>query len=528
MSTVSGQRPYSPLKGIVYIILGRLLIFLSFLIWGALVMYQGHQEGGKLHTLYPGVIPSLILGAIGVAGVRCARRGKKLRTLPGELLLKQDTRAPVVYLRSFAVDGSEITMSDSPASSFSMFGLRLEVPTAEEDLARVFYGIGPFVAIGNPSEALPELGASRIYVGNSDWHMIVTDLVRRAKIVILRIGTSKGLLWEIENVVNNCSPEAVLLYLPSSPARQKRKATENRNPDLYDEFRQLANPRLPHPLPEAIGRSRFISFGKSWVPECAQPPSIPRRDLGMDVTGSQARNMRSELKSVFEQLGLNSESLPEPASVSGLLVLLAVLVGLALIFLGGLVLVDLVPEGMLTPRSHSYEHAQISTGTDQALTVTASAWQSWNVIDLQISVPGFDKPEQHQTRIKQPSPEQEQFIEASEGYQIESRLLLVLAQRCIYKPGIELSLDGAVQGGVDQMAARTGITGLQYSFSPASVSGESAVRTHVVFTMKGQHLRAESLTFISGRTMWQVVAMGRDSQQAQATSERILASVTRQ
>ena len=70
--------------------------------------------------------------------------------------------------------------------------------TEEEHLANVLSQIGPFLAIGRPGERLPEVGASRIYVGDEDWQSEVRELLGTARLVIIRTGRTMGLGWGIE------------------------------------------------------------------------------------------------------------------------------------------------------------------------------------------------------------------------------------------------------------------------------------------------------------------------------------------
>ena len=72
-----------------------------------------------------------------------------------ETALDNDKRAPVLYLRSFSIDGSrrqKVPLLET---------LSIQDHTYEVKLVSIFSRLGPVIAIGKPNEALPELGAFR-------------------------------------------------------------------------------------------------------------------------------------------------------------------------------------------------------------------------------------------------------------------------------------------------------------------------------------------------------------------------------
>jgi hypothetical protein len=68
----------------------------------------------------------------------------------------------------------------------------IQLSTEEEQFARVFNRIGPFIAIGDPREALPDLGAVRLYVGNEAWKEKVEALLAHARLVVVRLSATEG------------------------------------------------------------------------------------------------------------------------------------------------------------------------------------------------------------------------------------------------------------------------------------------------------------------------------------------------
>ena len=190
-----------------------------------------------------------------VVGGILLRTGMKHSAPRGEEILLEDERPPIVYLRSFADE-----TYDSRVGSFirGAFAPRIssDVPAwaSQEQLllGKYLSKIGPYIAVGRPGEPLPELGASRIYVGEQ-WQERVLDLLKRAKLVILRAGSTKGLQWELEQLRASANPGKILMILPVA-----RKH--------YRLLRRWAADVFPVPLPESQPVQRLVIFEEDWTP----------------------------------------------------------------------------------------------------------------------------------------------------------------------------------------------------------------------------------------------------------------------
>ncbi len=130
----------------------------------------------------------LIVGSGLVMGL-----GKKLSAVRAEPLLASHERI-VLYLRSFAHDEAGPTLSKLLLANVTGSPLRFFI-TAEERLAELLSRVGPFVALGRRGEALPTLGAARLYVADDEWRHRVTELMTRADLLVFRAGTTSA-LWE--------------------------------------------------------------------------------------------------------------------------------------------------------------------------------------------------------------------------------------------------------------------------------------------------------------------------------------------
>jgi hypothetical protein len=185
--------------------------------------------------------------------------GRRMRVRGAERVLAADARPPIVYLRPFGADRAEIAtrwssrLRVSPRVGFEK--------TYEERLARTLRTVGPFVAIGDPTERLPLLGATRAYAADEDWRKTVDELTSRASVVLLHAGEGEGFAWEVRHVIAADAPERVILSLP---LHAKRKAPSRQ--ERYDAFRRRFGNDFARPLPEAIGHCQFAYFEADWTP----------------------------------------------------------------------------------------------------------------------------------------------------------------------------------------------------------------------------------------------------------------------
>jgi len=230
-----------------------------------------------------------------IAGLRCwARRG--------EVTLRADKRGPVVYLRSFNMEKKTKLWEAYSMKSFFLGPFLGWFPeTHERSLSKAVAGIGPFVAVGNPGERFPQIGAARFYVRpENDWQQVVAELVRNASMVIMRIGCTDGFWWEFQHLLANCDPRKVVIYLP--------------RPDhgpLYRYFQRRCAGNFPHPLPTRLGQSLFLGFDEDWKPQTIGPrgPSMAARIRHL-MTGSNAPAVREALNRALRPLGLSAGRLP--------------------------------------------------------------------------------------------------------------------------------------------------------------------------------------------------------------------------
>jgi hypothetical protein len=122
-------------------------------------------------------------------------------------LLKSDTRAPVVYLRSFQDDEK---LSHNRAE-FAVVDWSLETR-----LAAHFSRLGPFVAIGNPKEKTLEIGAARALLSDDEWQARVADWMARAQVIVLMTGVTHWVGWELKKAIDSGYADKLIILFPQS------------------------------------------------------------------------------------------------------------------------------------------------------------------------------------------------------------------------------------------------------------------------------------------------------------------------
>jgi hypothetical protein len=203
-----------------------------------------------------GPLLMLLFLAFGIAsaGTKWNSHARKLLVPNAHLLLERDKRPLVLYLRSFQDDGSYAkNESLERLAKLHPLGAISRRRSYEERLAEVAQCVGPVVAVGRPGEPLPELGAARMYLPDWCWNEKVGELMKASRLVILRMGFSQGLKWELATATAVVPPENLVLYLEPPGT-----------------FAQHLQEVLPAVISRSFSRARFIYFDANWTPQSAR------------------------------------------------------------------------------------------------------------------------------------------------------------------------------------------------------------------------------------------------------------------
>ena len=163
----------------------------------------------------------IVLAAICVfGGFKFITFGLRTFQPTAEQLLSSDPRPPVVFLRSFNDDTLTVPLGGRKRNPFNSIPMNaIPDPTAESGLAATLNRIGPPVAIGRPGEILPQLGAARAYVPDSEWQEKIAHWMRICRTVIIMVHhATPGTHWELNHAVANLLPQRLVLYFPKGKA----------------------------------------------------------------------------------------------------------------------------------------------------------------------------------------------------------------------------------------------------------------------------------------------------------------------
>lgn len=158
-----------------------------------------------------GVLAGLALLALGAPVLRSARRRSRL---DAQRLRSTDPRGEILYLRSFGDDTLDVPTTFSARRPFlESFTLRGREPF-EECIAWQLGAFGPVVAVGEPGRSTDSLGAARELLPDDRWQVEVSELMEVAQAVVVVVGRSDGLRWEIEQVVQRGHLDKTMFVAP--------------------------------------------------------------------------------------------------------------------------------------------------------------------------------------------------------------------------------------------------------------------------------------------------------------------------
>jgi hypothetical protein len=148
---------------------------------------------------------------------RLRRRSRRLLVQSYEELRESDGRAPVLFLRPFRDDQISLESAHIPWY-MRTFDPAVEAGTLEELLIQKYSHIGPLLALGNPSDELPPIGAARKYVNGNEWRDVVLSLMQESSKIIIAVADTDSMIWEIENVSTRGYLDKTVFVLPPQHA----------------------------------------------------------------------------------------------------------------------------------------------------------------------------------------------------------------------------------------------------------------------------------------------------------------------
>lgn len=102
--------------------------------------------------------------------------------------------------------------------------------TFEQVLRAAARPVGKLIAIGEPGERMPTLGLKNVYVDDDSWQVRETGYVETAELVVIRAGTSEGVMWEVERVAQARSSRNIADLCRPADEEGERKGAERPGP----------------------------------------------------------------------------------------------------------------------------------------------------------------------------------------------------------------------------------------------------------------------------------------------------------
>jgi hypothetical protein len=275
------------LVGHVLRALGVLLMGVGFLLFPAAFAFRHIDFLARL-ALASGAAVS---GRLGVASVKL---GKKFQAAASRRAAATDARPPVLYLRSFTADETTSKGMKSPHPFVEELSC-----TEEEQMTKAIGDIGPVIAVGRPGEHLPTLGASRVYVDDRSWKSTVAQYMKKAQLVIIRIGATHGLMWEVHEAIHRVKPRRLVFLVPSVQSEYDsfKDATQGLLPCTLPDYPEGA--KTP-PLPGSI--RGLICFEDDWSPRIialCRPPVLRAQHQAL------VPMFRFAFRTLFDQIGVS-------------------------------------------------------------------------------------------------------------------------------------------------------------------------------------------------------------------------------
>jgi len=213
--------------------------------------------------------------------------------------LSRDGRPPVMYLRPFGEDKSLVYDVISSGETTT------ELSAKAEDFLLPLNAVGPLVSIAKPNWlarlGMHPHGAYRDFIGIGDWQARVRELIDQAGMVVLAIGDSPGIEWEIAQVRERIGPESLLLYLPPRPVDSlTRKGRSRKERAIYEQFKPLIEKYFELEMPPFSEATYIIGFESSGKP--VLPDAAPHSRWSFSQYGRVKKAIHAQLDEVLKKV----------------------------------------------------------------------------------------------------------------------------------------------------------------------------------------------------------------------------------
>jgi len=214
-------------------------------------------------------------------------------------VFERDPRAPVLFLRPFGED-EPLTYDVISTGETVMTNM-----AKAEDFLLALNAVGPLISIAAPSWparwGFHPHGAFRDYVDPAQWQQRVQELLDQAGLVVLAVGNSPGIEWEIMQVRKRITSESLIIYLPPRPAPAFTQKTRSRKErEIYEQFRPMILRHFALELPPFSESLHVIGFDASG--SAIMAPDAVRTRWALSEEHRAADAITSQLRAVLARI----------------------------------------------------------------------------------------------------------------------------------------------------------------------------------------------------------------------------------
>jgi hypothetical protein len=154
---------------------------------------------------------------------RTYRRARRHAAPPAGEVLRRDPRPLVLYLRSFKDDRLKVRVGGPRRRSWLDSFAHPRLDRFEEVLAWNLWQFGPVVAPSLPGQKLPPLGAARAQLSDQSWRHEIEHWMRQAQVIVVVLGRTEGLAWEIGRLLALDMWHKAILVVPPTTGKELRR-----------------------------------------------------------------------------------------------------------------------------------------------------------------------------------------------------------------------------------------------------------------------------------------------------------------
>lgn len=184
--------------GVAVLNLGLLMILMLPIFIGS----EGQQTAEFDPLITYSTMGILLLLNLFGAGAILARMADARTTKLYQNVREWDDRAPIVFLRAFDQDDARLKVRSGDAFARWPAGVG-QSRTLDEILLEHGSPYGPVIAIGDPRDPTPPLGAARVFVegAGAEWQDVVRGLAGASRAVVMCPNHGEGVQWELDLII---------------------------------------------------------------------------------------------------------------------------------------------------------------------------------------------------------------------------------------------------------------------------------------------------------------------------------------